>query len=102
MINDTKTEFLIIGTHQQLEKMSIDSIVVCDAVIKPLVSILWSWFDVHVRMDVFRYDLWQGFSWTLQHLADQKTPLNVIDKDTCPCFVSSHLDYCNLLLFGLP
>ena len=28
MINDTKTEFLIIGTHQQLEKTSIEFIII--------------------------------------------------------------------------
>ena len=27
MINDVKTDFLIIGTHQQLEKTSIESII---------------------------------------------------------------------------
>ena len=53
MINDAKTDFPIIGTHQQLEKTSIESIIIGDAVIKPSESVrnLGSWFDTHMRMD---------------------------------------------------
>ena len=54
MINDAKTDFLIIGTRQQLEKTSIESIIIGDSVIKPLKSVrnLGSWLDAHMRMDV--------------------------------------------------
>ena len=54
MINDAKTDFLIIGTRQQLEKTSIESIIIGDSVIKPLESVrnLGSWLDAHMRMDV--------------------------------------------------
>ena len=50
MINDAKTDFLIIGTRQQLEKTSIESTTIGDTVIKPLESIrnLGSWFDAHM------------------------------------------------------
>ena len=50
MINDAKTDFLIIGTRQQLEKTSIESIIIGDTVIKPLESVrnLGSWFDAHM------------------------------------------------------
>ena len=49
MINDAKTEFLIIGTRQQLEKASIKSIIFGDTLIKVLESVrnLESWFDAH-------------------------------------------------------
>ena len=54
MINDVKTDFPIIGTRQQLEKTTIESITIEDTVIKPLKSVrnLWSWFDAHMRMNV--------------------------------------------------
>ena len=54
MINDAKTEFLIIGTRQQLEKTSIESIIIGDTLIKPLESVrnLGSWFDALMRMNV--------------------------------------------------
>ena len=61
MINDAKTDFLIIGTRQQLEKTSIESIIIGDTVIKPLESVrnLGSWFDAHMWMNVQnRQDLW--------------------------------------------
>ena len=53
MFNDTKTEFLIIGTRQQLAKVSIDSIGVGDADTKPAQSVrnLGSWFDKHMSID---------------------------------------------------
>ena len=39
MINDAKTDFLIIGTRQQLEKTSIESIIIGDTVIKSLMFV---------------------------------------------------------------
>ena len=36
MINDAKTYFLIIGTRQQLEKTSVESIIISDTVINLL------------------------------------------------------------------
>ena len=39
MLNDDKTEFLIIGTRQQLSKVSIQSIKVGQAEVSPVVSV---------------------------------------------------------------
>ena len=36
LINDTKTEFFIIGSYQRLSKVSIESIAVGTSVIKPV------------------------------------------------------------------
>ena len=57
MINDAKTEFLIIGTRQQLVNTSIESITTGDTDIKPLEGVrnLGSWLDAHMRMN--RQDL---------------------------------------------
>ena len=54
MINDVKTEFLDIGIRQQLEKTSIESIIVGDTIIKPLESVrnVGSLFEAHMRMNV--------------------------------------------------
>ena len=45
LINDIKTEFLIIGSYQQLSKVSIES--------KPVECVrnLGAWFDIHMSMD---------------------------------------------------
>ena len=51
-LNDDKTEFLLIGTKQQLEKVNFSSNTVGDALIepKPEVRNLESWFDSHLNM----------------------------------------------------
>ena len=52
MLNDDKTEFLIIGTRQQLSKVSIQSINVGQAEVSPVVSArnLGTCFDTHLDM----------------------------------------------------
>ena len=54
IINDAKTDFLIIGTRQQLEKTSIESFIIGDTLIKPLESVrnLGSWFHANMQMNV--------------------------------------------------
>ena len=54
MINDTKTEFLTIGSRHQLAETAIDSIVVGESSIKPSESVQnpGSWFDAQMRMGV--------------------------------------------------
>ncbi|XP_067040990.1 uncharacterized protein [Acropora muricata] len=51
-INDSKTEFMIIGSRKQLAKISVDSVTVGDAIIKPVTYVrnLGEWFDQHVKM----------------------------------------------------
>ena len=41
LINDTKTEFFIIGSYQRLSKVSIESIAVGTSVIKPVEFVIW-------------------------------------------------------------
>lgn len=52
MLNDDKTEFLIIGARQLLSKVSIQSIMVRQAVVSPVASTcnLDTWFDAHLDM----------------------------------------------------
>lgn len=54
-LNDGKTEFLLIGSRQQLAKVSIDSIKVGDADIIPVSSVrnLGSWFDSSMDMSTY-------------------------------------------------
>ena len=51
-LNDDKTEFVPIGTKQQLEKVNFSSITVGDALIeaKSEVKNLGSWFNSHLNM----------------------------------------------------
>ena len=53
MINDSKTEFLIIGSRVQLSKVTIDSINVGHSSIKPsAMRNLGAWSDQHMSMEV--------------------------------------------------
>ena len=54
LFKDTKTEFLVIGTPQQLSKIEIGSVNVGGAQIKSVDSVrnLGSWFDKHMSMSV--------------------------------------------------
>ena len=54
MLNDDKTEFLLVGTRKQLTKVSIDGVRVGDYNVSPSPSVrnLGTWFDPHLDMDV--------------------------------------------------
>ena len=54
MLNDDKTEFLIIGTRQQLSKVSIQSIKIGQTEVSPVASArsLGTWFDTHLDMGI--------------------------------------------------
>ena len=52
MLNDDKTEFLIIGSERQLSKVSVDKINIGQAEVSPASSVrnLGTWFDSHLDM----------------------------------------------------
>ena len=105
MFNDTKTEFLIIGTRQQLTKVSIDSIGVCDARTKPAQSVgnLGSWFDKHMSIDVHVGKVCSKAFRGLYNIRQIRKFLSIESTKTLVhAFVTSHLDYCNSLWFGIP
>ena len=54
LINDSKTEFLIIGSRQQLTKVTVNSINVGESMIMPISSVrnLGTWFDNQMSMSV--------------------------------------------------
>jgi hypothetical protein len=53
-IQSNKTEFIIIGSRQQLIKLSIDKLRVGDVNVSPVSTVdnLGSWFDMYVSMDI--------------------------------------------------
>ena len=53
LINDTNTEFVVIGSRQQLSKIHIDEITVEESTVKPvkMVRNLGEWFDSHIAMN---------------------------------------------------
>ena len=105
MINDIKTELLIIGSRHQLAKTAIDSIVVGESSIKPSESVrnLGSSFNAQMCVDVHIGNTCRKAFHGLYKIRQIRKFLNTNTTRTLVhAFVSSHLDYCNALLFGLP
>ena len=70
MLNDDKTEFLIIGTRQQLSKVSIQSIKVGQAEVSPVVSArnTGTWFDTHLDMGTHITKTWSSAFYYLYNI----------------------------------
>ena len=104
-INDSKTEFLMIGTKQQLEKVNITEIKVGDSLIKPVSSArnLGVIFDSNMSMA-------QHINQVCKRGYHQLVKLRQIKKyigseameSLVHSFITSNLDYCNSLLYGCP
>lgn len=105
LLNDTKTEFLIIGSRQQLSKVTINSVRVGDSDIEPVDSIknLGSWFDKNMSMDIHIGKTCRKAFFSLYKIRQIRKFLTVESTKTLVhAIVTCHLDYCNSLLFGLP
>ena len=103
--NDDKTEFLIIGSRQQLEKIDQCYIRVGDANVQPVTSArnLGSWFDSNLSMSVHvTKSCGAAFFW----LHNIKRVSSFLPRDKLEmvihAFVTNRIDYCNSLLYGLP
>ena len=104
-LNDDKTEFLLIGTKQQLEKVNFSSITVGDALIeaKSEVRNLGSWFDSHLNMSIHISKLCASAFCHLYNIGRIRKFLSSdATKALVHAFVTSRVDYCNSLLYGLP
>ena len=105
MLNDDKTEFLIIGTRQQLSKVSIQSINVGQAEVSSVVSArnLDTCFDTHLNMGT---QITKTCSSAFYYLYDIRHIRKYLSRESTVklvhAFISSRLDYCNSLLYGIP
>ena len=104
-MNDSKTEFMLVGTSKQLSKMHVKSIAIGDDIIKvaDCVKNLGADLDKHLTMSTHvanksrkafsqLYGIWQSRKFLTRQAAE--------------CLVHSlvftQLDYCNALLVGVP
>ena len=104
-LNDTKTEFQVIGYRQQLTKIKIDSIHVGSTEIQKvsLVRYLGAWFDTSMKMTTHIGKACSKGSFGLSKIKQIRKVLS--EKATATlihAFVTSHLNYCNSLLYGVP
>ena len=106
MLNDDKTEFLLVGTRKQLTKVSIDGVRVGDYNISPSPSVrinLGTWFDPHLDMDVHIAKTCSSAFYYLYNIRHIRKYLSRSSTETLiHAFITSRLDYCNSLLYGLP
>ena len=104
LLNGEKTEFLIIGTRQQLSKVNISSITVdnSDVMRSSVVKNLGVFIDDKLSMNSHINKICKTFYY-LHNIKRIRKHLSRKSTETLiHAFVSSRLDYCNSLLYGLP
>ena len=105
LLNEAKTEFLLIGTKQQLAKVNISHVEVGNTNIAPHspVKNLGVWFDSNLSMVDH---ITKTSSAAFYHLYNIRRIRKYLTKECTEtlihAFISSRLDYCNSLLFGVP
>ena len=103
--NDEKTEFLIIGTSQQLDKLDNISIRVGDSDIQPvpIARNLGSWFDSRLSMATHITIICASSFYYIYNIRRIRKYLSQQSTETLVhACIMSRLDYCNGLLYGLP
>ena len=104
-MNDGKTEFVIIGSRQQLAKIQFDSIKVGDSVVYAVDSVrdLGAYLDSHMTMEAH---IQAKCSAAFKHLYNLRRIRKYLTREATEtlvhAFIFSHIDYCNGLLHGLP
>ena len=104
-LNDGKTEFIILGTQQQLQKISHISIQIGEDLVTP-VDMVWNlgfFMDKYLK---YKDHINRITSNTYNILRKIHQPRSLLDKHTTKIIVQalvlSKLDYCNSLLLGSP
>ena len=103
-MNENKTEFIVFGTAQQLKKVQIDSIRVGEDEIKavPKVRNLGVMMDQKLDMSAHVSYLCKICFYRIKSLYKVRKYLTVsATKTIVQALVTSKLDYCNSLLFGI-
>ena len=105
-INGDKTEVILIGTKAQLKKVKIDNLAVGDSKIVPsteAIRNLGCWFDNNFTMNAHVTKTCKaGFFYLHNICRIRKFLTQEITEKLIHAFVTSRLDYCNSLLYGLP
>jgi len=103
-LNSEKTQFIWLGSRQQLEKISIDSIILAGStvVFQSSVNDLGVMIDNHLTLKEHVQRVCRVSFYQLRQLRVIRKSLSL---ETCTAlihaFVTSRLDYCNSLLVGI-
>ena len=104
-MNDSKTEFMIIGTRKQLTQVNIDGPTVGESGIAPVTSVrnLGSWFDQNLSMIPRINKICKAASFHIYNIRWIKKYLtNDATHTLVHSIVIRRLDYCNSLLYKVP
>ena len=104
-INDGKTEFVIIGTRQQLSKVHVDSLAVGDAQVSPVQSVknLGTWIDSNMSLQVNINNTCKAAYYYITNVRRIRKYLsNQATQTLVHALIIGRIDYCNSILYGLP
>ena len=105
-LNSDKTECLLIGTRQQLQKVSnISTLSVGDSQIAPSCEVrnLGTWFDSKMSMlSHINKTCSSAFYYLYNMRRIRKYLSRSVTESLVHAFITSRIDYCNSLLYGLP
>ena len=101
LLNDVKTEFLVIGTRQQLNKLNPSVLHVGDDTIDPSVTVrnLGTILDNSISMDAHINQVCKAAFYHIHNIRRVSKYLSQeCLKTLIHAFVTSRLDYCNLII----
>ena len=103
-LNKSKTEFILIGSRKQLAKVTINSIKVGDADIATVSSArnLGAWFNSYMDMATHISKTCSSAFYYLYNIRHIRKYLSKEHTEQLiHAFITSRLDYCNSLLYGI-
>ena len=104
-LNDNKTNFILIGTRQQLSKVDVDSLCVGDSIVSQIKSAknLGTWMDNSLNLKINVNNTCKA---AYYHLTNVRRIRKYLDEKTTQTLVHAliigRIDYCNSILYGLP
>ena len=105
-LNDGNTEFMIIGTRAQLDKVNVSEIVVGHTKVPAVTTVrnLGAWLDANLTMSAhINNKTCQSVIYHLHNIGRIRKYLSYDDrKSIVQAVVMSRIDYCNSLLVGVP
>jgi len=104
-LNDDKTEFMLIGTKQQLSKVNIDSLTIGNIEVTPVTAArnLGTWLDSNQNLqEQIHKTCKSGFFylhniWRIRKSLSQESARTLVHA-----LIMGRIDYCNRLLFNVP
>lgn len=100
-----KTEFLIIGTRAQLNKVTINDLGVGEEKVSAVYSVrnLGAWSDANMNMTTYINSICQAIYYHLHNIRRITKYLSYDHRKSIEqAIIMSRLDYCNGLLYGTP